>query len=335
MFIRCKTYTFLLVNGLLVFCSLCCRAATVSATMIKMTNDADSMVDYQLKSNLSGYEAILSYQRGFLAAGSDGRIDWISESGIVEQTTKPQSASINALLSVGNKVLAAGNKGVLLFSSDNGAFKLLESGTNQTINALTYFKKNIIAGADQGLVLVGSLGEPLSPCQLALKGNVVSVSSNESVCFGVTDQGEIIHTTDGLNWTIFDYNDFYFGYYKPSYFTSVLVTDKQIAVAGIKEDGMPVLLFSAQGNVWTDRALAYIDDEGISIFSKDIPLTIYYDVIEDQFVLACTNGTLQFVPACSHCNKVVHYSTEALTGIASNEHTWMIVGTSYFIKAIP
>jgi hypothetical protein len=335
MFSRYHTIPFFLVSRLLVCYSLCCPAATLSAAKMVKTSEADSMVDYQLKSNLSGYKSIITYKKGFLAAGTDGRIDWISESGTVVQTKKPRPVSINTLLLVANNVLAAGDKGVLLVSIDKGDFYQLESGTDQTINALTYFKQKIIAGADQGLLLTGALGESLTPFQLALKGNIVALSANESICFGVTDQGEIIHTTDGLNWIIFDYNEFYFGYYKPSYFTSVLVTDKQIAVAGIKEDGMPVLLFSAQGNVWTDRALAYIDDKGMSVFSKDIPLTIYYDVVEDQFVLACTNGTLHVVPACSHCNKVVHYSTEDLTGIAGNEHTWMLVGANYFVKAIP
>jgi hypothetical protein len=282
----------------------------------------------------SGYKTLISYQDGFLAAGSDGRIDWISASGIITKSEKFPYEEFNCLLAFNEEIIIAGNSGTLLISSDKGTFRKVGSGTKMNIHTLVFFKEMILAGSDQGVILIADKNGLFREKQLALKGDIVSLSATKADCYGVTDQGEIIHSTDGVNWTIFDFNESYAGYYKSCHFTRVLITENRIAVAGKHDDGTPALLFSTQGNVWTERVLNYTDEKGIASSLEDIPYDLFYDSSEDQFILCCSKGTLITIPACSHCNKLFVYSTEDLKAISGNGKTVMIVGDHYYIKAI-
>jgi hypothetical protein len=282
----------------------------------------------------SGYNALLSYGDGFIAAGTDGRIDWFSTSGNIIKSEKYPDEQLNCLLVTNQLMIVAGNKGSILLSSNNETFRKVNSGTDKNIHSLAFFKEMILAGSDQGELLIGDEKGIFRKIQLALKGNLVSLSTNNTVCYGVTDQGEIIHSTDGVNWTVLDFNEFYKGYYKPCRFTSVLVTDNRIAAAGKHEDGTPALLFSSQGNVWTERTLNYTDDQGIPALLEDIPYDLHYNPIDDQFLLCCSTGKVMIIPTCSHCNKFYEYTKSDLKCIAGNENTLMIAGDNYFIKVI-
>ena len=162
-----------------------------------------------------------------------------------------------------------------------------------------------------------------------LKGNIVSVSAGASECYGVTDEGEIIQTSDGFNWSIFNFNEFYSGYYKPCSFTCISVTENMIAVAGKNQDNLPVLMLSAQGNVWSERSLDYTDENGYPRYLQEIPNSIFYDLSEDRFLLVCNKGKIMSIPSCSHCNRLVGLVTEEnLTGIAYNGGVLIVVGES-------
>lgn len=285
-------------------------------------------------SSASGYNAVISCVDGFLATGSGGRMDWISVSGnVIKSETFPE-VEFNSLLSNNQWICAAGDSGNILLSTDKSAFRRVESATRKNILSLAFFHEKILAGSEQGELLIGDEKGMFRSLQLNLKGNIVSLSARASDCYGATDQGEIIHSTDGVNWTIFVFNEYYSGYYKPCRFTRILAMDNQIAVAGIKDDGSPVLMFSTQGTVWSERVLSYTDDQGMLSYLTEIPTDLFYDVSEDQLILVSNKGQMMKIPSCSHCNKLLVLSTEDLKGISGNGNTWMVVGSHFYIKAI-
>ncbi|MDD4032526.1 MAG: hypothetical protein PHS48_04685 [Bacteroidales bacterium] len=304
--------------------------------MNKDTGREHSAYSYAVQANNSkpeGYTAIISYQDGFLAAGSDGRIDRISKSGTITNFEKFPEERLNCLLSYDQTVIAGGDNGSLLISSSQGVSKI-NSGTDRDIHTLALFKEKILAGTDQGEILIGDKNFLFRKINLPLKGNIVSLSARSSDCYGATDEGEIIHTADGIQWDIFDFNRFYSGYYKPCLFTKILATENRIAVAGKHDDGSPVLMFSARGNVWTERTLEYTNDEVMTASLEDIPYDLFYDSGEDLFILCCSQGKVMTIPSCSHCNKLEMYSTEGLRGIAGIGDVLMLVGENYYLKAI-
>jgi hypothetical protein len=281
-----------------------------------------------------GYNAAVAYADGFMVAGSEGRIDRISKAGAVVKSEKFAGVEFNALVVHDQTIVAAGEKGTLMISSNNAEFKPIDSGTDKTIHTLAFFNDKIIAGTDQGEIVAGTEKGTFHKIPLALKGNIVSLSANASECYGVTDAGEIIRSKDGIQWNITDFNAQYAGYYKPCAFTRVLAVDGRIAIAGKREDGAPVLFFSTQGNVWTDRKLDYSDDERQMNSPTEILNDIYYYYPEDLYFLACNNGIMMQIPSCSHCNKLIPIGTDDLRCMAFNGNVLLFAGSNYCIKAV-
>lgn len=295
---------------------------------------SSGLLDSAKLANAHGYTNITFFDNGFVAVGSDGRIDRISKDGKVTRSEKITGESFNCILAVEHQLFVAGKNGSMLFSSDNNPFRKINSGTSNHINSLAFFNEKIIAGTNGGEILISSTNGNFSTISLNLKGNIVSLSAGETACYGVTDQGEIMSSTDGITWNIFDFNAVYAGFYKPCRFTKVLAATYNIAVAGIYEDGSPVLMFSTQGNVWTERTLDYNDAQANHISLSDAPNDIFYDSQRDFFYLACNNGTIMSIPSCSHCNKAARLTSENLTAIWCVGDSLMVTGTNFYIEAI-
>jgi len=286
------------------------------------------------RQNPVGFTTITRYRDVFIAAGTDGRIDWISASGTVIKSEKFTGEKFNSIVSDDNIVITAGDRGGIYKSSEKGVFQRINSDSKENINSLALFKGNIIAGSDHGEIISVDINGSFKRTRLAIRGNIVSVSARESGCFGVTDEGEIIHSIDGIKWNITDFNKVYSGYYKTCYFTKILVTENRIAIIGKYSDGSPVLMLSTKGNVWTERTLIYNDDQGFKNILEDSPNDVIYDDSEDIFYMVCSKGKVMQLPSCNQCNKVIEVSSEDLKGISLNEKTLMIVGDNFFIKAV-
>jgi hypothetical protein len=282
----------------------------------------------------AGYRSITRYGDGFIAAGSGGKIDWISLTGKITKSQTFPGEEFNCILTDDNLIIAAGDKGIIRISNDGNKFQKIESGQNRDINSITFFNGSLLAGADQGIIISGVPGKVFKETKLNLKGNIVSVSSRSTDCYGVTDEGEIIHTRDGISWDIIDFNKVYSGYYKSCYFSKVIVTENRIAAVGIQIDGSPVAMFSSQGNVWTERPLYYTDDQGKKMYLENSPNDVIYDEPSDQFFLACNKGELMQLPSCSQCNKLILIQEEDIEGISISENIMMTVGKNFAIKGI-
>jgi hypothetical protein len=285
-------------------------------------------------SDTEGYRAVIRYEDGFLAAGSEGRIDLISVSGKISKSEKFPGENFNCLISDDHRVLAGGDNGTILISSEDGVFRKTASGTGRNIYSLAVFNKRIIAGSGRGEIITIDDKGALTSEALPLKGNIVSLSARASDCFGVTDEGEIIKTSDGKSWDIFDFNQVYSGFYKACRFTKVLATENCIAAAGINYDGSPVFMFSNQGKVWTERQLIYTDERGAQSMLDGLPADFFYNAPADQFFLVCTNGKLLKLPSCSHCNELSVVSEQKISGISCNENTMILVGENFYVKYI-
>lgn len=281
-----------------------------------------------------GYRAIVRYEDGFVAAGTGGRIDRISETGEVLKSEVFPGVRFNCMTSDDDIIIAAGDNGKILIAEGDGIFRIVESATTNNINSLALFNKTIIAGCDKGEILSRVEGGFFIRTHLEVKGNIVSVSAGRNSCFGVTDESEIIHSTDGISWDILDFNKVYAGFYSPCHFTRILVTEEQVALAGVTNDGSPVLMFSSGGKVWTERKLDYTDERGTPGFMQETPHDMYYDQAEAQVFLVFGKGKVMKLSSCSHCNDVAVITEEELTGISGNDDTLMIVGSNFFIKAL-
>ncbi len=284
--------------------------------------------------DIKGYKGVAFYNNGFLAVGTDGRIDHISKSGNKKSAISNCTTDLNCIVNTDQTIIVAGDEGTVLISTDGIIFNKAESGTDRNINGITLLNGILIAGADKGMILVSKNGTAWSGIDLQLKGNIVSVTANKSSCFGVTDYSEIIHSKDGINWKITDFNKEYSGYYKPCIFNKALLTDNRIVLIGKHNDGTPAVLFSTIGNVWTERLLNYTDDQGMPGMLQNIPNDITYDPVDDQFFLACEDGEILSLPSCTKCNVLSKVTGSDLNGIIYAGGLLLSVGDDFFVNIL-
>ncbi|MDR0954924.1 MAG: hypothetical protein LBM20_06050 [Rikenellaceae bacterium] len=277
----------------------------------------------------AGYRAVIGDEDGFVAAGSDG-VYYLTPTGEVVRSVTFSDVTLNCLIFCGETLLAAGDRGVLLIAPKGEEPQQVESGTTANIRCLTLFQGYVVAGTDGGTVLIGDQAGFFEGVTLALKGNIVSLSGGALGCYGVTDRGEIIRSDDLVNWDILDFNAFYNGYYPPRRFTGVWVADRQVAVAGVSEQGAPVLSLSSGGSVWTERSLDYTDSRGMPALLQEAPRAIIYEAARERFLLACDRGTVMSVPSCSHCNERFDLPTDnALKALTQHNGTILLVGDNH------
>jgi hypothetical protein len=279
-----------------------------------------------------GYRDIIFYDGKFLAVGNDGGIDYINSSGRKASVANACRNTLNCVISIDQIVVAAGDDGTVLFSSHGKAFTKVESGTDKNINGIAYKNELLIAGADKGTILISKNGKIWSSKHLEVKGNIVSVASNDSFFLGITGNGEIIKSDDGFNWEIKDYNKEYSGYNKSCTFKKVIAAGNRIVIIGSHDDGTPAVLFSSLGNVWTERSLIYNDDHGMIQFLTNEPNDITYDLVHDQFILACDNGEIFSLPSCTKCNASVTISNNDLYAVICTDDLLLSAGEEFFIN---
>jgi len=317
---------------------LTAQMAVLFGCMLFITPDSGQLYapqeDHAANPSYEGYHTVIGCREGFLAAGTGGRIDHFSVSGKLTGSEEFTGEVFNGLLLHDRDILAAGEHGSILVFTDQGGWRKMESGTREHIHSLTRFKDRIIAGADGGQLVLGDMNQAFKMINLPVKGNIVSVSAGAAACFGVTDEGEIIRSGDGIHWDILDFNRMYSAYYGTCRFTRVLATDTRVAVAGVRQDGSPVLFFSHLGGVWTERPLSFTDERGHTGFLTGTPNDIFYDAKSDQFFLACSRGEMLLLPSCTQCNELMVVSPYDLKGMAGSENTLAIAGGNFLIKTI-
>lgn len=278
------------------------------------------------------YTAVVGFDDGFVASSSAGRIDWISNAGIITQSQLFSGLKFNSLLVDNQRIIVAGDNGTMMIGGERIDFKEIEIGLDCHVNSLALFNGRVIAGADGGVILVEYEDRLFQASELDLKGDIVSISANSTGCYGVTNKGEIIHSKDGVNWSVNDFNKTYEGFYRSCQFTKVLTTDKQISIIGFQDDGVPVMFLSSLGTVWTQRHLMYSDQKGGASVLNEYPNDIFYDALNDQYILICNRGKVMIIPSCSHCNQLFEVGADNLMGIAAIEKSIVVVGDNGFIK---
>ncbi len=269
-----------------------------------------------------------------MAVGTDGRIDYITNSGEKTAAVCSNRNNLNCVTCSSQAVVVGGDKGTILFSSDGKIFSTVESGTNANINGIACNNELFIAGADRATILISKNGSSWRSIKSEARGNIVSVTANDPFFIGITDIGEILTSKDGINWDIRDYNKEYSGYNKSCVLKKVLATNNRIVIIGKHNDNSPAVLFSSLGNVWTERTLIYEDDEGVMRFLTNEPNSITYDSVRDQFILACNKGQIFTLPSCTKCNESAIISDSDLYAIFCSGNLLICVGREFSVNIL-
>lgn len=277
---------------------------------------------------------VTAFGDGFIAVSENGCINWIAGDGKIVQLKSIPDVKFSTVAANEKYVLTAGSNGAIYYVEEDYVFKPIHSGTVKNVNCLTLFKNKVLVGYNSGELRIGSLDQKLEFANVELTGNILSLSSNEAYCYGLTDKSEIFYTSNGTEWNVIDFNEMYKGYYQSCTFSKILATQNQIAVVGENTDGEPVLYFSSKGSVWTERPLIYTDEEGFKAKLNEVPRDIFYDTTHDQYLLLLAQGKLMTIPACSHCHQLYKITAAKIYAISGNDKNIILLGEKDYIKLI-
>ena len=166
----------------------------------------------------------------------------------------------------------------------------------------------------------------------AARGTLQAVCEGpDGIRWAVTDEGEILHSADGIAWTVLDFNAQYAGFYPQMDFRAVAAGGGSVMVAGVDTQGHLAVYTSSRGSVWSPRSLDYTV-EGERQVLDVTPCSLSYDFLRDSFFLCGTGGTLFEMPGCSHCNRLTHYPTDTLYVRIRAGFNVMLLGSGGFRK---
>lgn len=166
----------------------------------------------------------------------------------------------------------------------------------------------------------------------AARGTLQAVCEGpDGIQWAVTDAGEILHSADGMAWTVLDFNAQYAGFYPQMDFRAVAAGGGSVMVAGVDAEGHLAVYTSSRGSVWSPRSLDYTE-EGEHLVLDVTPCSLSYDSLRDSFFLCGTGGTLFEMPGCSHCNRLTRYPADTLYVRIRAGFNVMLLGSGGFRK---
>ena len=174
-------------------------------------------------------------------------------------------------------------------------------------------------------------GTVVSREKLPVKGRLRALAGDRNTLWAVTDAGEIARRTGGAEWTVFEFNTQYAGYYPSMDFRAVAAGGGSVMVAGIGPDGTPAAFTSARGTVWSERLLDYTEQGLPCVFTSE-PTALSYDAVQDRFYLLGSGGAQLALPGCSHCNSFTRYPAGTLLARISAPAAALILGTDGFLR---
>lgn len=187
----------------------------------------------------------------------------------------------------------------------------------------------VLDAAGLSILELNRTGLVVSHLDPPVYGHLKAISADDRQLWAVTDAGEILHSSDGLEWAVLDFNEQYNGFYPRIEFKAIAAGGGSIMVAGIRPDGRPAAYTSGMGNVWSERLLDYTEQGRTNLLEAE-PVSLSYDPIQDRFYLACSGGWLLALPGCSHCNSIERYPVETLYARAASGFNALLLGSNGF-----
>lgn len=279
---------------------------------------------------------VKAYGDGFVASDRNGKIVFIDDRGNHTDSVMVRdfrSRAIAAISSPTCSIVVAGGENGDVYAIRNSKSTRIHHG-GPAINSITAHGNDIYAACNDGTILAwnGFSSDSKAPAcrtiRLDTRDNLVSIAASDPGIFAISAQGTIASSANGTSWSLLDFNSFYDGYYDRVIFTAIGASPEGVAATGSFTDGSPALFLSNQGTVWSERSLTYKDGARY-VMLEATPLGISHDQNGDRWVMSCSEGTIFFIPGCSHCNSIEYRPAADIWQVAFNGPRYLAAGDVY------
>lgn len=271
------------------------------------------------------YYAAAVYGDGIIACGLGDKIVWTDSDGnVIGNCLLGKSLDLRAISVIGKTALAVGKDGnAVLIQNEKPS--VLNLG-DMDLTALASFNGRFYLAAGTSVLVMSEELELLDVLDIGARSEIRGFCESDGEMFcAFTAENEIFFSSDAIHWKRIDFNVQYKGFYPKLQIRSIAAGPNTMAIVGEDSGGRAAMYFSSGGNVWSPRDLSY--NSGDSLLSLDeMPQKVVYDPYNDRMVLACTGGTIFFVPACSHCNSLKRTRADTITDICTFPGRLLLTG---------
>lgn len=306
-------------------------ALTLAGVMCAgLTSGCQSTADAEdEKEETNGYKALVAFNMGFIAVGTEGKIGEIDvDTKQAQPLTSPVTGTLRDITSYNRELLAVGDNGTVLLSADGKTFAQQETGTDEDLYSVVRWNDRYVAGGENGTLLYSEDGKQWNELSSGVDSTITGLAASQDLCMGVTDAGQVITSSNLTDWKVMDYN----GYYeKDTSFERVVWTGNLFYAVGQDKNEGPVVTSSLSGDVWMPRSLSYYNGANGDI-SNLIMTSLVWD--GQQLFAACNEGRLYTMPDCTQCNKMEEIGSGNFSAIAYNGGKLAAVGEGYTVAVV-
>lgn len=272
---------------------------------------------------------------GFLACGTGGRIDFITNDGTVQSCESGTTENLNSIFVEDQNVVVAGDNGTLLISYDGAAtFQSVDLKTDADLFCAVVYRGTLFAASEGGIIYRENPGG-WEAVQMETTNDIISLAPTDYCLCAITAETNILLSTDGLNWKHEDFNKVYDGLYPRYVFTKAIPAGSTMFIIGYPEENPlhPLIMYSETGDVWMMKEMMKIDDEypdeNDNLQVHDICFNI------DQIVGVLDDGKVLSITECTACNESRQMEeVKDLWATAVNEEGVLVCGEDFYAKVL-
>ncbi len=283
----------------------------------------------------AGYTCATTLNDGFIACGSGGRVDTITNDGEVTTLVSGTAERLNSVFTEDDNILISGNNGTLLMSNDAGAsFRKVNCGAGGNLNGAVVYEDVMYAAGEGGVIYrQGSAG--WNKLQMETDHEIISLIVTNYCIAAVTAETDVYYSEDGEDWEYMNFNEDYDGLYPRYVFTKAVGAGETFFVIGYQEENpeLPLIMFTETCQVWMQKEMMKINDEPVTgeenIHIHDIAFNV------DQIVGVLDDGRILSITECSVCNEEMQLEEQkGLWATAVNENGVLVCGEEFFSRVL-
>ncbi len=282
-----------------------------------------------------GYLCAVPMGDGFLACGTGGRLDAISAAGEVTSLDCGTTEDLTNIFLDGSRILLSGTNGTLLLSQDGGkSFEKLETGATGDLNAVAFYRDAVFAAGEGGIIYRQNPGG-WEPIQMDSENEIISLVATNYCVAAITAQTDVYIAADGMNWTQYNFNEFYDGLYPRYVFSKAVSAGGTVFVLGHHEENpnTPLIMFTELGDVWMSKELTEVNGEPLNP-EQDMQVNdICFSI--DQIVGVMNGGRILNITDCVVCNEEKDLDVDNdLWAAAAGQEGVLVCGEDFYCRVL-
>lgn len=292
------------------------------AEAVRIQDHGDAQTAANVFADGTYYDAI-PWLDGFLAVGNR-RVTQVGADGSAKQLLETTEDTFFDIAASDEKAAAVGFSGTVFVAGKSGEITTYSAGEGHAYSSICFFRGRWLAGGGAGWLAQTDDFSNWQALDVPVSGAITGLAATENRCIGITDQGEILITADGISWESFNYNE----YYQQSLsLCGIEVLDGMFWAYGTRPDGTSAIILSMEGGVWLERSLVL---EGQAQEADLSHLEIGGLCSDgDQAIAALSDGRALTMPSCAVCNKLTKVTDWQPRAIAYGGGKLLFAGDGY------